>query len=218
MQERADRCRRDHRGRQPAVQRHHGRFDRTAEDHQQKQHAKHAALRQRLAGRFRKEAAGGKVSQQEVRKHLDTVCDDNGHMDIARVEHGSRRNTTLWASASNAIGQPGDGPSDRPSLTVYGSVNADPAVGSVSLTAGGRVFGSGWVFVTVAKDGKLAIVTKPNQDTPIMDGQRVLFGNDVWEHAYYLKYQNRRPEYIGAWWEVVNWDEAERRYQAARSA
>jgi superoxide dismutase, Fe-Mn family len=58
--------------------------------------------------------------------------------------------------------------------------------------AGGRVFGSGWVFVTVAQDGKLALVTKPNQDTPLMDGQRALMGNDVWEHAYYLKYQNRR--------------------------
>ena len=58
--------------------------------------------------------------------------------------------------------------------------------------AGGRQFGSGWVFVTVAKDGKLAIETRPNQDNPIMDGKRALMGNDVWEHAYYLNYQNRR--------------------------
>ena len=58
--------------------------------------------------------------------------------------------------------------------------------------AGARVFGSGWVFVTVSKEGKLAIETRPNQDTPLMDGKRVLLGNDVWEHAYYLTYQNRR--------------------------
>ena len=76
--------------------------------------------------------------------------------------------------------------------------------------AGGRVFGSGWVFVTVAPDGKLALVTKPNQDTPLMDGQRVLLGNDVWEHAYYLKYQNRRPDYLKAWWNVVNWQQDRR--------
>ena len=84
-------------------------------------------------------------------------------------------------------------------------------------TAGTRVFGSGWVFVTVARDGKLALVTKPNQDTPLMDGQRALMGNDVWEHAYYLKYQNRRPDYLKAWWNVVNWDKVSERYSAAKA-
>jgi superoxide dismutase, Fe-Mn family len=83
--------------------------------------------------------------------------------------------------------------------------------------AGGRVFGSGWVFVTVARDGKLALVTKPNQDTPLMEGQRTLFGNDVWEHAYYLKYQNRRADYLKAWWNVVNWQKVGERYAAAKA-
>jgi Fe-Mn family superoxide dismutase len=83
--------------------------------------------------------------------------------------------------------------------------------------AGGRVFGSGWVFVTADRDGKLAIVTKPNQDTPLMDGGRALFGNDVWEHAYYLKYQNRRPDYLKAWWNVVNWPKVAERYAAAKA-
>jgi superoxide dismutase, Fe-Mn family len=84
-------------------------------------------------------------------------------------------------------------------------------------TAGEKQFGSGWVFVTVARDGKLAIVAKPNQDTPLMDGQRVLMGNDVWEHAYYLKYQNRRPEYLKAWWNVLDWDKIGQRYAAAKA-
>jgi len=83
--------------------------------------------------------------------------------------------------------------------------------------AGARIFGSGWVFVTVANDGKLAIATKPNQDTPLMDGVRVLMGNDVWEHAYYLRYQNRRPEYLANWWKVVNWEKVGERYAAAKS-
>jgi superoxide dismutase, Fe-Mn family len=83
--------------------------------------------------------------------------------------------------------------------------------------AGARIFGSGWVFVTVSKDGKLALATKPNQDTPLMEGQRVLMGNDVWEHAYYLKYQNRRADYLKAWWNVVNWDKVAERYLAAKS-
>jgi len=83
--------------------------------------------------------------------------------------------------------------------------------------AGLRVFGSGWVFVTVDGAGKLAIVTRPNQDTPLMDGGRVLMGNDVWEHAYYLLYQNRRADYLKAWWNVVNWTEVGKRYEAAKA-
>jgi Fe-Mn family superoxide dismutase len=83
--------------------------------------------------------------------------------------------------------------------------------------AGGKVFGSGWVFVTADKDGKLALVSKPNQDTPLMDGGRAIMGNDVWEHAYYLKYQNKRPDYLKAWWNVVNWAKVAERYAAAKA-
>ena len=71
--------------------------------------------------------------------------------------------------------------------------------------AGAKQFGSGWVFVTVGADGALAIKAQPNQDTPLMEGRGVLMGNDVWEHAYYLKYQNRRADYLTAWWNLVNW-------------
>ena len=82
---------------------------------------------------------------------------------------------------------------------------------------GGARFGSGWVFVTVARDGKLGLTDMPNQDSPLMSGQMVLMGNDVWEHAYYLKYQNRRPEYLQAWWNVVDWDKVAQRHAAAKS-
>jgi Fe-Mn family superoxide dismutase len=78
-------------------------------------------------------------------------------------------------------------------------------------------FGSGWAFVTVARDGKLAIVQKPNQDTPLMEGGRVLMGNDVWEHAYYLRYQNRRADYVRAWWDVLDWGKIGERYAAAKA-
>lgn len=83
--------------------------------------------------------------------------------------------------------------------------------------AGGRVFGSGWVFVTVDKSGKLALASRPNQDNPLMDKTHVLIGNDVWEHAYYLKYQNRRADYLAAWWNVVDWEKVGQRYAAAKA-
>jgi Fe-Mn family superoxide dismutase len=83
--------------------------------------------------------------------------------------------------------------------------------------AGLRVFGSGWVFVTVDRDGKLALLAKPNQDSPLMEKQTVLLGNDVWEHAYYLKYQNRRADYLRSWWNVVNWAKIGERYAAAKA-
>jgi Fe-Mn family superoxide dismutase len=74
-----------------------------------------------------------------------------------------------------------------------------------AAAATGR-FGSGWAWL-IADGGKLTIDSTPNQDTPVMQGKRPILGLDVWEHAYYLKYQNRRPDYIGAWWSVVKWDE-----------
>lgn len=81
--------------------------------------------------------------------------------------------------------------------------------------SGAGLFGSGWVFVTVTKEGKLALLPRPNQDSPLMDGARVLMGNDVWEHAYYLKYNNRRPDYLAAWWNVLDWSKIAARYDQA---
>lgn len=88
-------------------------------------------------------------------------------------------------------------------------------------TAGANRFGSGWAWLVFDGNDKLVVTSTPNQDSPLMKGVAdvvgtPLLGLDVWEHAYYLKYQNRRPDYIAAWWNVVNWDEVAARYDAAR--
>jgi Fe-Mn family superoxide dismutase len=94
----------------------------------------------------------------------------------------------------------------------FGSVDAFKD--EFSKTAASH-FGSGWAWL-VLDGGKLKVLSMPNQDSPLMNGQTPILGLDVWEHAYYLKYQNRRPEYIQAWWNVVNWEEVSRRYEMAR--
>ncbi len=83
--------------------------------------------------------------------------------------------------------------------------------------AAAKQFGSGWGWL-VYRGGKLEIITTPNQDSPLMQGLFPILGNDVWEHAYYLKYNNRRPDYLAAWWNVVNWDEVNKRFQQAKKS
>jgi superoxide dismutase, Fe-Mn family len=83
--------------------------------------------------------------------------------------------------------------------------------------AGTKRFGSGWAWIVIGTDGKLAVTSTANQDNPLTDGLFPVMGNDVWEHAYYLKYQNRRPDYLAAWWNVVNWDEIAKRFAQGMS-
>ena len=86
---------------------------------------------------------------------------------------------------------------------------------SFSAAAATR-FGSGWAWLAVGKDGKLKVYSLPNQDSPIMEGDKPLLGLDVWEHAYYLKYQNKRPDYVAAFWNVVDWNKVGQLYAAAK--
>lgn len=84
--------------------------------------------------------------------------------------------------------------------------------------AGANRFGSGWVWLVRNKNGKLEVTNTPNQDNPLIQGKYPIMGNDVWEHAYYLKYQNRRADYLDAWWNVLNWDEINKRFAASKTA
>lgn len=84
--------------------------------------------------------------------------------------------------------------------------------------AGTKQFGSGWVWLILTRDGKFEVTSSPNQDSPITAGNFPIMGNDVWEHAYYLKYQNKRAEYLKQWWNVVKWDEINKRLEMAKAS
>jgi superoxide dismutase, Fe-Mn family len=127
---------------------------------------------------------------------------------------GHVNHTTFWTIMKH---EGGGGPAGDVAAAIDRDLGGFDRMKTDFDAAGSKVFGSGWVFVTVAPDGRLAIETRPNQDTPLMDGRRVLFGNDVWEHAYYLDYRNRRDDYLREWWNVVNWDEIGLRHAAARA-
>lgn len=106
---------------------------------------------------------------------------------------------------------PGKTPGEKTTQMLTQSFGSIEKFKEVFSNEAGSRFGSGWVWLVKDKEGKLSIMTTANQDSPISLGYSVVLGLDVWEHAYYLKYQNRRPDYVTAWWNVVNWDEVEKR-------
>jgi superoxide dismutase, Fe-Mn family len=125
---------------------------------------------------------------------------------------GHMNHTMFWNIMKNGGGGEPKGQVADAIASAFGSF----ADFKTKLTqAGVTRFGSGWAWLLV-KDGKLVVDSTPNQDNPIMAGGKAVMGVDVWEHAYYLKYQNRRPEYLENWWNVVNWDEVDKNFSAAR--
>ncbi|MCL6446352.1 MAG: superoxide dismutase [Alicyclobacillus sp.] len=125
---------------------------------------------------------------------------------------GHANHSLFWEIMSpNGGGQPTGALADAINST-FGSFDNFKA--EFTKAATGR-FGSGWAWLVV-DNGKLAITSTANQDSPIMDGKTPILGLDVWEHAYYLKYQNKRPDYIAAFWNVINWAEVNKRYEAAK--
>ncbi|MFP5352293.1 MAG: superoxide dismutase [Actinomycetota bacterium] len=147
----------------------------------------------------------------DLLKNFDSVPEDV--KTPVRNHGGGHSNHTLFWSI---MGPDGGG---EPSGEVASAI--DDAFGSFKEfrekfnTAATNHFGSGWAWL-VLDAGKVDVISLPNQDSPFMQGKVPLLGLDVWEHAYYLKYQNKRPDYIEAWWNVVNWDEVNKRLTAAR--
>jgi len=125
---------------------------------------------------------------------------------------GHVNHTMFWKLMASKAGGP---PSGRLGDDIKAAFGSFEAFKEKFEAAGVGRFGSGWAWLIV-KGGKLEITSTPNQDNPLMEGNRPVLGCDVWEHAYYLKYQNRRPDYMKAWWNVVNWAEANKNYEAAK--
>ena len=146
----------------------------------------------------------------EVLRNLDRVPEEK--RGAVRNNAGGHANHSLfWQIMSpDGGGEPSGGLADAIAST-FGTV--DDLKAKVN-DAGAKRFGSGWTWLVKDGAGGLQVVSTANQDSPVSDGQTPLLGIDVWEHAYYLKYNNRRPEYLGAWWNVVNWDEVARRFEA----
>jgi Fe-Mn family superoxide dismutase len=147
---------------------------------------------------------------EEVLQSLDSLPEEI--RTAVRNNAGGHANHALfWELMSpNGGGEP-EGQLAEAITSAFGSLDA--LVEQVN-DAGVKRFGSGWTWLVV-DGGSLAVTSTPNQDTPISEGKTPILGIDVWEHAYYLKYQNRRPDYLTAWWNVVNWSEVARRFETA---
>ena len=168
----------------------------------------HAAYVTGLNGALEKHPDLQKKSVEELLKGINSVPDD---IKTAVRNHGGghSNHTMFWE-----IMGPGKG--GEPTGAVGDAIKA--SFGSFDTfkeqfeKAGVGRFGSGWAWLIDA-GGKLTIESSANQDSPLMEGKKIVLGNDVWEHAYYLKYQNRRADYLKAWWNVVNWDAVNKRFK-----
>jgi superoxide dismutase, Fe-Mn family len=146
---------------------------------------------------------------EEVLSHLDDIPEDK--RTAVRNNAGGHANHSLFWEVMAADGGEPDGAFRDAIERTFGSVDA---LKEQVNDAGVKRFGSGWTWL-VADGGSLSVVSTPNQDSPLMEGKTPILGIDVWEHAYYLNYQNRRPDYLAAWWNVCNWGEVARRFEQA---
>lgn len=172
----------------------------------------HAAYVNNLNAAIEGQASLQALSVEELISNLDAVPESI--RTAVRNNGGGHANHTLYWE----IMTPGGAKAPTGDLAAA----IDAAFGSFEnfkaefSKAGATRFGSGWAWLAVTKDGKLAVYSTANQDSPLMQGDTPILGMDVWEHAYYLKYQNRRPDYISAFFNVINWDKVGELYAAAK--
>ena len=151
-------------------------------------------------------------SIEELMKNLNSVPESI--RTAVRNNGGGHANHSMFWKLMSAKGggEPGGELGQAINSTFGSFANLKDQVNKAGTTR----FGSGWGWLVVDGSGKLEVTSTPNQDTPLSDGKTPILGVDVWEHAYYLKYQNRRPDYLAAWWNVVNWDQVAENYAKAK--
>jgi Fe-Mn family superoxide dismutase len=180
---------------------------RTMEIHYSKHHATYVSkLNDAIKGNSELE----KMSLEQLLGSLDKVPESI--RTAVRNNGGGHWNHTLFwqLMAPNAGGEPSGKVADAIKKAFGSFADFKTKFGEAAV---GR-FGSGWAWLIKDGSGAVSIASTPNQDTPIMEGKKAILGLDVWEHAYYLLYQNRRPDYINAWWNVVNWKKVEELYNS----
>jgi superoxide dismutase, Fe-Mn family len=150
-------------------------------------------------------------SVEDLMRNFDKVP-DNIKTAVRNHGGGHANHSLFWTIMAAGAGGPASGEVAAGINEAFGDFNAFQEKFNAAAT---NQFGSGWAWLVV-DGGKLDVINRPNQDSPLAEGKEPILGLDVWEHAYYLNYQNRRPDYITAWWNLVNWDEVNRRLAAAK--
>jgi Fe-Mn family superoxide dismutase len=151
---------------------------------------------------------------EDLIAHLDSVPE--GVRTVVRNQGGGDANHSFWWPILSKSG--GEAPSGELAKDIDAQLGSFSKFQEQFSKAAAEVFGSGWAWLTLGPDGKLHIESTGNQDSPLSSGRTPVVGVDVWEHAYYLKYQNRRPEYVAAFFHIVNWDLVSGQYAATRNA
>jgi Fe-Mn family superoxide dismutase len=173
----------------------------------------HGAYVKNLNAAIEKHPELGKKSAEELIRDLNAIPEDI-RAAVRNNGGGHVNHSMFWKIMKPKGGGDPTGPIAQAITKTFGNFKDFQAKFN---DAGAKQFGSGWVWLASKGGDDLHIMSTPNQDNPISVGHFPIFGNDVWEHAYYLKYNNRRPEYLTAWWNVINWDEVNARYEAFKS-
>jgi superoxide dismutase, Fe-Mn family len=202
----------------PALPYEHGALEphidaRTMEIHHGKHHA---AYVNNLNNALEGQSSLAALSIEDLCKKINSVP-ENIRTAVRNNGGGHYNHSLFWT----VLGPKGGQPSGDLAKAIDSELGGLDAFKEAFAKAGATRFGSGWAWLSVGGDGKLFVSSTPNQDNPLMEGVaektgKPILGLDVWEHAYYLHYQNRRPDYIAAFWNVVNWDQVAKNYAAAK--
>ena len=168
----------------------------------------HAAYVNNLNAALKDNSQFASMNVDDVMRHINDVPDSV--RTAVRNNGGGHSNHSMFWQIMTPNG--GGAPSGALANAINSTFGSFDAFKAQFNDAGVKRFGSGWAWLILDQNGKLQVISSANQDSPLMDGNYPVMGNDVWEHAYYLKYQNRRPDYLNAWWNVVNWDAVANRY------